>query len=378
MASPLSQGTPAALTSPLAGYAAKAAGRQHLDFIGANGDVHELHGDDPAALTDDDLTALTGAPTAAALSALVAYVTSDGGSHVAFVDGSGHVHELRSAAGGWVDEDLTASATPDRVPSANPPIAAPGPHALAAYAETGNGTNRHVDFLDASGHVHDLFNGSGASSWAHMDLTAMIHATSALPGSALASYWGSNGSQHIDYVDGSGDVHELSMRSGGFWGDMDLTAASSGTPAAPGATLVGYWGSEDGQPVGFGSNAGLHVDFLDSAGDVHELHYPGDTLVDDDVTSSVHGRPAIVNALAGYWGSDSSQHVAFIDGNDDVHELSWTSTASWIDLDLTEAAGAGAPASATAGLAAYAAGDGSQHVAYVTSGSGEVRDLVAP
>jgi hypothetical protein len=120
------------------------------------------------------------------------------------------------------------------------------------------------------------------------------------------------------------------------------------------------------------------VDFLDAAGHVQELHYQDGKVVDEDVTTAVHGAPATVGALAGYWGSDSSQQVVFLDGNDDVHELYWTSSTSWVDSDLTAAASNAAPASASAGLTAYTAPDGSRHVGYVANSSGEVRDLAVP
>ncbi|MBV9947098.1 MAG: hypothetical protein JOZ69_09640 [Myxococcales bacterium] len=375
-ASGLAQGTSsAALTSPLAGYAGTTDGDPHVDFLDPNGDVHELRRDASAGWADGDLTVLTGAPAAGTGSALDAYVGSDGDSHVDFVDGAGHVHELHSGTGGWVDEDLTAAATPDDVPSADPPVAAASPHALAGYAETGYNANRHVDFLDANGHVHDLF---GAASWVDVDLTARTHAPPARAGSAIAGYWGSNGSQHVDYVDASLDVHELSIRPGGFWSDLDLTAVATGAPAAPGASLVGYWGSDDGQPIPFGSNAGVHVDFVDLAGHVHQLQYRSGNLVDDDLTCAAHGTPAWPSsALAGYRGGNGDQRVVFVDAGGAVRELSSASGAAWVEVDLTAGTGNVAPVSMTAGLAAFAAGDGSRHVDYVTTNGG-VTDLAVP
>jgi hypothetical protein len=47
------------------------------------------------------------------------------------------------------------------------------------------------------------------------------------------------------------------------WVDNDLTAFSGGTPAAPGSALDGYWGIGDDSQ---------HVNFLDGAGHVHELY----------------------------------------------------------------------------------------------------------
>jgi hypothetical protein len=41
------------------------------------------------------------------------------------------------------------------------------------------------------------------------DLTARTGGVPVAPGSALDGYWGSDSSQHINYIDANGHVHEL-------------------------------------------------------------------------------------------------------------------------------------------------------------------------
>ena len=159
--------------------------------------------------------------------------------------------------------------------------------------------------------------------------------STAAPGSRLDAYWGSDNSQHVNFIDGNGHVHELYIHPGAGWVDNDLTYFSGQqSTAAPGSALDGYWGSDSSQ----------HVNFIDGNGHVHELYiHPGAGWVDNDLTyfSGQQSTAAPGSALDGYWGSDSSQHVNFIDGNGHVHELYiYPGAAGWVDNDLTRFGGA--------------------------------------
>ena len=100
---------------------------------------------------DGDLTAGAGAPPAAPGSALTGYVTSfNNQQHVNYLDADGHVHELWHQApnGPWRHNDLTDDSQGD------PPFAASG-SALAGYVTSFN-NQQHVNYLDTDGHVHEL------------------------------------------------------------------------------------------------------------------------------------------------------------------------------------------------------------------------------
>jgi hypothetical protein len=80
-----------------------------------------------------------------------------------------------------------------------------------------------VNFIGTDGHVHELYIKSGVT-WANNDLTAMSGGgIPPVAGSALDGYWGSDGSQHVNFIGTDGHVHELYIKSGVTWANNDLT-----------------------------------------------------------------------------------------------------------------------------------------------------------
>ena len=264
----------------------------------------------PSLWFNGDLTAGTGAPPAAPGSRLDGYVTSNDQMHINYVDADGHVHELwyQSPNGPWLHNDLTD------ISQGNPPSAAPG-SALAGYETSANG-QQHVNYLDANGHVHELV--YKEPSWQAGDLTAGTGAPPAAPGSRLDGYVTSaNGQMHINYLDANGHVHELVYKEPS-WQAGDLTAGAGAPPAAPGSALAGYETSFNNQQ---------HINYLDTDGHVHELWYqsPNGPWLHNDLTDIGQGNPppaAPGSALAGYETSFNSQmHINYLDANGHVHEL---------------------------------------------------------
>ncbi len=78
---------------------------------------------------------------------------------------------------------------------------------MPAGAPTDN--SQHVNYIDAAGHVHELYIHPGAAGWVDNDLTGFTNGTPATAGSGLDGYWGSDNSQHVNYIDAAGHVHEL-------------------------------------------------------------------------------------------------------------------------------------------------------------------------
>jgi uncharacterized protein (DUF2147 family) len=343
---------------------------QHVNYISPDGHVHELYIHPGAGWVDNDLTALSKGSPAASTSALSAYWGSDNSQHVNFISLDGHVHELYIHSGaGWVDNDLTAL-------SKGTPAAFGG--ALDSY--WGGDNSQHVNFVSLDGHVHELYIAPGAAAWVDNDLTAASKGALAASGSALNAYWGSDSSQHVNFISADGHVHELYIHPGAAWVDNDLTAAAKGSPAASGGAMHGYWGSDSSQ----------HVNFISADGHVHELYIaPGVAAWEDnDLTAASKGPVAAAGSpLTGYWGSDSSQHVNFISADGHVHELYIHPGASWTCNDLTAAA-KGTPAAAPrsdsngrshttargSSLHGYWGSDSSQHVNFI-SADGRVHEL---
>ncbi len=359
---------------------------QHVNFIGTDFHVHELYITPGAGWVDNDLTKLAGAATPLAATALHGYWGSDNSQHVNFIDTpDGHLHELYIAPGaGWVDHDLTALA------GAVAPAVFPATTRLDGY--WGSDGSQHVNFVGTDGHVHELYITPGAAGWVDNDLTKLAGAVlpMVVPPTPLGGYWGSDGSQHVNFIGDDSHVHELYITPGAAgWVDNDLTALSGGgvlpKMGPPITSLDGYWGNDNSQHVNFigddghlrelyitpgvgwvdnnltalsgggvlpmvvpmtpldgygGSDGSQHVNFIGTDGHVHELHIaPGWSWARNDLTASAGAVPPRVlpgMPLDGYWGSDSSQHVNFIGTDEHVHELYIApGAAGWVDNDLT-------------------------------------------
>jgi hypothetical protein len=204
----------------------------------------------------------------------------------------------------WIDNDLTNFV--NGVPAA----------ARSALDGYWDGNGQHVNYIDANGHVHELYNGPFSNSqWIDNDLTNWANGVPAAAGSALDGYWDGTG-QHVNHIDANGHVHELynGPFSNSQWIDNDLTQwVNLSVPAAAGSALDGYW---DGK--------GQHVNYIDANGNVHELIYgpfSDNQWVDNNLIQLINGVPAAAgSALDGYWDG-SGQHVNYIDANGHVHEV---------------------------------------------------------
>jgi hypothetical protein len=149
-------GAPEAAGSPAA-HSWDDHGSQHVLFRGDTDDhIHQLWYHGSLGWRYDDLTNVTGAPTAAGDPS--AYVWDfDASQHVVFRGDDNHVHELwYSGADGWNYVDLTIAA---QAPSASgDPV---------GYTWDVDET-QHVVYFGDDGHIHELWYDD---SWHHNDLT---------------------------------------------------------------------------------------------------------------------------------------------------------------------------------------------------------------
>ena len=242
-------GAPAAAPgSAIDGYETVFNQQQHINYLDANGHVHELVY--MGSWKHNDLTAITGAPAAASGSALDGYETTfNQQQHINYTDANGHVHEL-VYDNAWHHNDLTALA--------GAPPAARGA-AMDSYETTFN-NQQHVNYLGTDNHIHEL---AYIGSWKHNDLTALAGAPAAVPGSAIDGYSTTfNNQQHVNYLDGAGHVHELYYISS--WKHNDLTQLTNAPAAAPGSSIDGYQTAFNNQQ---------HINFVGADNHIHELFY---------------------------------------------------------------------------------------------------------
>jgi len=300
-------------------------GDQHVNFLDEIGHVHELYiSPSGGPWRDNDLkNAATNGTTARPGSALAGY-SQGGDQHVIFLDWNNDVHEIYKTGGkNWYDTDLTRGA------SGGTP-AAPGSALAADWDESSH--QQHINFLDESGHVHELFHFSGSDQWKDNDLTSeTVGASSAAPGSPLARYHqGDN--QHVNFIDLSGDVHDFECCSTGAWHDTNMTThAANGKPSVQTGNglisrLAGDWN---------GAARQQHVNFFvavtknnTTEWHVHELVAPpaqrGFLWADDDLTALKSHSPipaAPGSGLDRYWGNGNDQSVNYIDTSGHVHQL---------------------------------------------------------
>jgi hypothetical protein len=95
-------------------------------------------------------------------------------------------------------------------------------------------------------------------------------------GSALHGYWGSDGSQHVNFIGVDFHLHELYIAPNtAGWTDNDLTQLAAGQLAGVGpalnTALAGYWGSEQPACPLFGRRHRIQPR-------PRALHHPGQRL----------------------------------------------------------------------------------------------------
>jgi hypothetical protein len=305
----------AAVQGTLCGYTT--GDDQHVNYIDAAGHVHELLHKNGGHWQDQDLTEAAKSTAVAAVGVVHGYRTSDGNQHVNYIDENGSVHELfyKDKSGHWKDNVLSL------------PGLAAHPGALTGY--TSSGDNQHVNYIDMAGNVHELMYKEKSEHWVDNNLTldANPHGVAAQFG-ALDGYTTTGDHLHVNYIDGNGHVHELLYSDGGHWQDTDLTGAAKSPSIAAEGVVHGYRTSDDSQ----------HVNYIDMAGYVHELLYTDKSKLwqDNNLTASAKpaGVAAMLGALDGYTTPDGNQHVNYISLNGHVHELLYKGH-QWQDNDLS-------------------------------------------
>jgi hypothetical protein len=171
----------------------------------------------PGVWQTQDLTALSGGPTAV-LGGIAGYLSQpDGTQQVMYVDTGGHIDDLWRDQTGWHRRDSSA------VTSAPPPRLD-----VSGYAFRGA---QHAIYLSTAHHIEDLWwdqNGAQVE-----DLTALTNAP--LSTDAITGYgFEADGTQHVTYFSWPDDhVHELGWDRTG-WHHNDLTAATAAPPSIGG------------------------------------------------------------------------------------------------------------------------------------------------
>ena len=193
----------------------------HLYYIGANQHIWQFFFDGQTWI-NQDVTASSGTgATAASGSAITSYfVSSDSSSHLFYIGADQHVYQLFYGQG-WANQDLTALSGAVTLPVTG--------SALTSYFVSSDGSS-HLFYIDTNEHVQQVF--YYGSQWYNQDVTVLANGTPAASGTGLTSYFvDADGTSHMYYIGQNQHVYQLFF-TGQAWVSQDLTALSNGVLAA--------------------------------------------------------------------------------------------------------------------------------------------------
>ena len=230
---------------------------------------------------------------------------------------------------GWTWKDLTlaAGATDDVT------YGAAGPE-IDAYVFAAQGT-RHVNYFNGNGEIIELWWDS--NGWHHNNLSVAANAPRAL--TAPNGYmFDAQGTQHVNYIGDDFHIHELWWH-GNRWHHNDLTNATglpSGLGLGPGEFgVTGYvFAGQGTQHVNYAANG------TGTNGHIIELWWDSNGWHHNDLTIAAGATVAADSVPRGYvFEGQGTQHVIYRGTDFHIHELWWDSNG-WHHHDLTTAAGA--------------------------------------
>lgn len=313
-------------------------GGLHWSYFDASQHAHNMWWNSSSSYGNADVTANSSGPAAGLGSDLTAFGDPSGGQHWSYLDGSGHVRNAWWSQGTYGNADVTAAA--------GAPLAAPG-SSLAGFTDS-SGT-QHWIFLDSNYHVHNSTWTNG--TYGDMDLTTLMGSPAAVPGSDLAGF---TSGLHWSYLDSSQHIHNMWWANSSVFGDADVTSITGAAVAVSGSNIAAFADSSGGQ----------HWTYFDANYHVQNLSWLNGNYGSADVTAATGAPPAVPGSdLTGFGDSNGVQHWVYLDSNLHLHDLS-LAAGTYGNNDLTALAGTPV-AVAGSGLAAFADNAGSLHWSYL-------------
>jgi len=319
----------------------------HVYYVDNNAQhVHQLY-DNGKTWSDEDLTAVTGGPTA--YPAGISGFSIGNLQYVFYVDTNLHVHELNYNNVGWTDQDLI-SLTNGHLADTAPLLAFP----------TKPNNQFHVYYQGTDIHMYQLY--FDGSSWSNEDLTSAVggaycDSTLWMAGFAVGNLQhffcaGYGFSSNLDmlhfYYNNSRWVYEdVTFLSGGSETPMHV---GTGVAAfkVPGANQFEVWGITDDTHF----NRYTHV--------VKPAQW-----IDYDETNGIGAPPdSQSGGIAAFVTTPNNQYHVFYAPSTEIYQIYYNGTA-WSVEDLTGGKGQADPNS---GIAGFAIGN-LQHVFYMSSGN---------
>ena len=320
------------------------------------GDIIELSLAPGGTWQQNNLTAITGTPPAAATfsgdfavaGAPFAYVAPGGSGRVVYRDGefsgNGDVIELSLDPDGaaWLHDNLTLITGAPRVVR--------GPTALV----TPGGVSR-VLYQDSNVAITELWR-TQAGTWQHDSLTAITGAPPAARDAPFA-YVTPDNATRVLYNDGNGDLIEMYLPLGETWQHDNLTASI-------GAPQIAYG------PVAYVTpDLAARVFYQAFSGDIIELSLTSDagTWQQANLTA-ITRAPQISGDLFAYVGPDGLARVLYPANNSHIVELR-LDPDGWVQSDLTISVNNPPAPLASTTVFAYVGPDGLARVLYPSDNS---------
>jgi hypothetical protein len=296
----------------LVGYAWPEAGTKQVAYLGQDGHIQELSVRMGGIWQHVDLSTLTGAPPALAVTC--GYSWSAGRSkQIVFVGDDDHIHELSvEMEKPWQHVDLSALTNAPR----------PDSKYMVGYEWE---SCKQVAYVSSDGHIHELFLEAG-KRWQHVDLSAQTSAPRATD--LMVGYgWREGRCKQVAFVSENGHIHELFLVAGNPWMYADLTALTN----APLATdvLTGYvW--EQGRMK--------QIAYVGSDGHVHELFVEaGGTWQHMDLTERANAPLTSITSLDGsVWSVGGTKQVAYVGNDGEIRELWMPLSGNWAYANLSQ------------------------------------------
>jgi hypothetical protein len=275
-----------------------------------------------------------------------AFNRTDNLGSVVFRTPDEHVHHLTHSILGWDGNPLVNS---------NLPTAANEPSAYLRADEVSA-----IVYVDHSGHIQDLTEAKGASSWSVWDMTSGTGAPPAATDVAPVGYVRADGVSSVVYVDQNRHVHEMTLPVGGTWSTADLSNMTGATAAM--SSLRAY-------SRGDGVSA---IVYLDSAGSVHEISLSG-TWSHANITAMTNGPSAHV--VSPYVRSDGiSALIVMTNSIQHIHEISLGPTG-WNDFDMNAVLNTAPIADFSTAPGGYVRADNISTIVYQATGTRHIIEM---
>jgi hypothetical protein len=364
----------AAYSPSLTSYVFEAQGTRHVDYGGDDGHVHELWWDANGWHSNDLTLAANASTTVGGLidnfTSLNGYVfNAQGTQHVNYLGADGDWHELWWDTNGWHDNDLSVAAglSPLRPPQGQAQAL------IASYAFAAQNTQHVIYFATDDSDIHELWWGPETFfgivegyGWHSNDLTTAAGAPNGAAIAGAGYVFDAQGTQHVDYVGDDGHIHELwwdangsvTTIGAGGWHYNDLTVAANAPATISAVSVTSYV---------FDAQGTQHVDYVGNDGHVHELWWDTNGWHYNDLTAAANA-PALgefASVITSYvFDAQGTQHVDYVGNDGHVHEL-WWDTNGWHYNDLTAAANAPLVQAGSPITGCVFAAQGTQHIDYI-------------